>query len=82
MRPRLPGPDGKKLTALKGFITADVCLVFGVCVLPEGGIEALEIPALAGTEPSGTRASASSPAAAELSELARILVGSGRGAGA
>ena len=35
---RLPGPDGKKLTALKGFITVDLCLVFGICPLPEGGI--------------------------------------------
>src|SRR3546814_13366439 len=23
---RLPGPDGKKLTALKGFITVDLCI--------------------------------------------------------
>jgi phospholipid/cholesterol/gamma-HCH transport system substrate-binding protein len=37
---RLPGPDGKNLTALKGFITADLCLVFGVCLLPDGGITA------------------------------------------
>jgi phospholipid/cholesterol/gamma-HCH transport system substrate-binding protein len=36
---RLPGPDGKKLTALKGFITADLCLVYGICLLPDGGIE-------------------------------------------
>ncbi len=35
---RLPGPDGKKLTALKGFITVDLCLVYGICLLPEGGI--------------------------------------------
>lgn len=35
---RLPGPDGKRLTALKGFITVDLCLVFGICLLPEGGI--------------------------------------------
>ena len=35
---RLPGPDGKKLTALKGFITVDLCLVYGVCLLPEGGL--------------------------------------------
>lgn len=36
---RLPGPDGKKLTALKGFITVDLCLVYGICLLPDGGIE-------------------------------------------
>jgi phospholipid/cholesterol/gamma-HCH transport system substrate-binding protein len=36
---RLPGPDGKKLTALKGFITVDLCLVYGICVLPGGGVE-------------------------------------------
>lgn len=36
---RLPGPDGKKLTALKGFITVDLCLVYGICVVPGGGIE-------------------------------------------
>lgn len=35
---RLPGPDGKKLTALKGFITVDLCLVYGICLLPEGGV--------------------------------------------
>lgn len=35
---RLPGPEGKKLTALKGFVTVDLCLVFGVCPLPEGGV--------------------------------------------
>lgn len=35
---RLPGPDGKRLTALKGFITVDLCLVFGICLLPQGGI--------------------------------------------
>jgi phospholipid/cholesterol/gamma-HCH transport system substrate-binding protein len=39
---RLPGPDGKKLTALKGFITADLCLVFGVCVLPDGTVTAAD----------------------------------------
>ena len=48
---RLPGPDGKRLTALKGFITADLCLVFGVCVLPEGGLGATTTPTLAGTSP-------------------------------
>ena len=36
---RLPGPDSKKLTALKGFITVDLCLVYGICLLPDGGIE-------------------------------------------
>jgi len=36
---RLPGPDGKKLTALKGFITVDLCLVYGICLLPDGGIQ-------------------------------------------
>lgn len=77
---RLPGPDGKKLTALKGFITADVCLVFGVCVLPDGGIQTLSTPTLAGSGPS--RAStASSPEGRQLSELARLLVGSVGGSG-
>lgn len=36
---RLPGPDGKKMTALKGFITVDLCLVYGVCLVPDGGID-------------------------------------------
>ncbi|MDP1821094.1 MAG: hypothetical protein Q8K58_14540, partial [Acidimicrobiales bacterium] len=37
---RMPGPpgSGKNLTALKGFVTVDLCLVYGVCLLPEGGI--------------------------------------------
>lgn len=35
---RLPGPDGTKLTALKGFITVDLCLVYGICVLPDGSV--------------------------------------------
>ena len=45
---RLPGPDGKKLTALKGFITADLCLVYGVCVLPDGGLGETTTPPLLG----------------------------------
>ena len=45
---RLPGPDGKKLTALKGFITIDLCMVYGVCVLPEGGLGATTTPPLVG----------------------------------
>jgi len=48
---RLPGPDGKQLTALKGFITVDLCLVFGICVLPDGGLGATTTPALAGSSP-------------------------------
>lgn len=36
---RLPGPDGKNLTALKGFIVADLCLVYGVCLLPNGSVD-------------------------------------------
>jgi phospholipid/cholesterol/gamma-HCH transport system substrate-binding protein len=50
---RLPGPDGKNLTALKGFITADLCLVFGVCLLPEGGLTAPAGSAV-GTAATGT----------------------------
>ena len=46
---RLPGPDGKNLTALKGFITADLCLVFGVCLLPDGGITAPTSPTVGTT---------------------------------
>lgn len=45
---RLPGPDGKKLTALKGFVTVDLCLVYGVCLLPEGGLGATTTPPLIG----------------------------------
>lgn len=45
---RLPGPDGKKLTALKGFITVDLCLVYGVCLLPEGGLGETTTPPLIG----------------------------------
>jgi len=45
---RLPGPDGKKLTALKGFITVDLCLVYGVCLLPEGGLGPTTTPPLIG----------------------------------
>jgi virulence factor Mce-like protein len=33
---RLPGPDGTKLTALRGFITVDLCLVFDICLGPAG----------------------------------------------
>lgn len=72
---RLPGPDGKKLVALKGFVTADVCLVFGVCLLPDGGVERLDVPALAGSAPSATPVSVeSSLEGRELWELARLLV--------
>jgi phospholipid/cholesterol/gamma-HCH transport system substrate-binding protein len=49
---RLPGPDGKNLTALKGFITADLCLVFGVCLLPDGGLAAPSVASV-GTAASG-----------------------------
>lgn len=45
---RLPGPDGKKLTALKGFITVDLCMVYGVCLLPEGGLGETTTPPLIG----------------------------------
>lgn len=45
---RLPGPDGKKLTALKGFITVDLCMVYGVCLLPEGGLGDTTTPPLIG----------------------------------
>ncbi|HEY1119853.1 MAG TPA: MCE family protein [Acidimicrobiales bacterium] len=48
---RLPGPDGKKLTALKGFITADLCLVYGVCLLPDGGLGETTVPPLVGGGP-------------------------------
>jgi phospholipid/cholesterol/gamma-HCH transport system substrate-binding protein len=48
---RLPGPDGKHLTALKGFITVDLCLVYGVCVLPEGGLGDTTTPPLVGGDP-------------------------------
>lgn len=51
---RLPGPDGKKLTALKGFITVDLCLVYGVCVLPDGGLGETTTPPLVGGDPAGT----------------------------
>jgi phospholipid/cholesterol/gamma-HCH transport system substrate-binding protein len=47
---RLPGPDGTKLTALKGFVTVDLCLVFGVCVLPDGGLSAPPVPPIIGPE--------------------------------
>jgi phospholipid/cholesterol/gamma-HCH transport system substrate-binding protein len=45
---RLPGPDGKKMTALKGFITVDLCMVYGVCLLPEGGLGETTTPPLVG----------------------------------
>ena len=51
---RLPGPDGKKLTALKGFITVDLCLVYGVCLLPDGGLGDTTTPPLGGGDPGGT----------------------------
>ena len=40
--PACASPDrtASELTALKGFITVDLCLVFGICLLPEGGIGA------------------------------------------
>jgi phospholipid/cholesterol/gamma-HCH transport system substrate-binding protein len=54
---RLPGPDGKNLTALKGFVTADLCLVYGVCLLPDGGLgETTVPPLLGGGGPPGTPA--------------------------
>src|SRR3546814_20090926 len=52
---RLPGPDGKKLTALKGFITVDLCMVYGVCVLPEGGMGETTTPPLIGGGDAGGR---------------------------
>lgn len=52
---RLPGPDGKNLTALKGFITVDLCLVYGVCLLPDGGLgETTTPPLIGGDDPTGT----------------------------
>lgn len=80
---RLPGPDGKKMTALKGFVTADLCLVFGVCLLPDGGIQSLGINSLAGSEPSAEPRSPSlSPDGGALSEMARLLIENFPGAGA
>ena len=75
---RLPGPDGKKLTALKGFVTADICLVFGVCLLPDGGIQALGTSALAGSPSAGAAATSSGGRAAgsPLPAFAELLVGS------
>ena len=69
---RLPGPDGKKLTALKGFVTADLCLVFGVCLLPDGGVTALEQPRLAG---SSTLPTPAGPVPPVLSVFVQRLVG-------
>lgn len=48
---RLPGPDGTTFEALKGFITLDVCLVYGICVVPGGtiGPESTAGAAAAGT---------------------------------
>lgn len=45
---RLPGPDGTKLVALRGFVTADLCLVFEVCLGPSGAAPAAP-PAPAGS---------------------------------
>ncbi len=77
---RLPGPDGKKLTALKGFVTADVCLVFGVCLLPDGGIQALGPGASVGSPPSAPATATSSSGDrvvdSTLPALAELLVGS------
>lgn len=75
---RLPGPDGKKLTALKGFVTADICLVFGVCLLPDGGIQALGTSALAGSPSAGTAATPSGGrvVGSPLPAFAELLVGS------
>ena len=81
---RLPGPDGKKLTALKGFITVDLCLVYGVCLLPEGGVEALGAPALAGSPSVSSASSASREPAVDttVSALANLLVGAPEAGGA
>lgn len=68
---RLPGPDGKQLTALKGFITVDLCLVFGICVLPDGGLGATTTPALAGSSPTG---GAPQPDRSGLTNLASLLL--------
>jgi len=68
---RLPGPDGKKLTALKGFITVDLCLVFGICVLPDGGLGATTTPTLAGNPPSG---GARQPDRSGLTDFASRLI--------
>ena len=50
---RMPGPDGTKLTALRGFITVDLCLVFKVCLIPPAEAAAAAPPtpppALAGS---------------------------------
>ncbi len=68
---RLPGPDGKKLTALKGFITVDLCLVFGVCLLPEGGLGMGATATLAGSSRTGD---APEPDRSGLTDLASLLV--------
>ena len=68
---RLPGPDGTKLTALKGFVTVDLCLVFGVCPLPEGGGGLIAAPVLAG---SGDARGAAAADGAGLTALAGALI--------
>jgi len=65
---RLPGPDGKNMVALKGFIVADLCLVYGVCLLPNGSVDLA--PILGGT-PSSAQAA---PDTTGISDFAGALV--------
>ena len=71
---RLPGPDGTTLTALKGFITVDLCLVYGICLLPGGAITR---PSSAPSQPSTpvhqVRRERSEPSG--LDALADLLLG-------
>lgn len=68
---RLPGPDGTTFEALKGFITLDVCLVYGICVVPGGTIGA---DSTTGAAAAGTlTAPRPAPASSVLDSLVGLL---------
>lgn len=71
---RLPGPAGKKLTALKGFITVDLCLVYGICVLPDGKLGVSNGAPRLGTPPANGPPASSQPDTTVLTPLTDLLI--------
>lgn len=74
---RLPGPDGTTLTALKGFITVDLCLVYGICALPGGSVGSSGSTAASPTAarpPAGTPSQSTQTDLSGLAALADLLL--------
>jgi phospholipid/cholesterol/gamma-HCH transport system substrate-binding protein len=71
---RLPGPNGKTLVALKGFITVDLCLVYGVCVLPSEQVGVVNTPPLAGSAAAGGPTGTPEADTTNVTALADLLI--------